>query len=155
MAETFTNEGIDYMMAIFPKNGTNLATSYVGLWTGGSGSPSASSVGTMNTCVLATPTGITEAAFTSYARQSVAAASWGAQAAGSGAASGGRQSTAGQVTFPAAGAAYATAILGFFLATASTAGVSIFVANFDDTTSIATLALGDIVKVTPTFGMVG
>ena len=151
MAETFTHEGIDLIMAIFPKNGTNLATTYCGLWTTGA---TASTVPAAAT-VLSTYTTIGEAAPTSYARQSIAAASWGAQAAGSGAASGGRQSAAGQVSFPAAGAAYATAINGFFICNALAHGseISIFIANFDDTTAIASLALGDIVKVTPTYGM--
>lgn len=151
MAETFSNEGLDFIMGIFPKNGSNLATSYVLLITSGT----ASTLPSHQTAVLANYTTVAEAAFTSYARQSVAAASWGAQAAGTGAASGGRQSTAGQVSFPAAGASYATAINGFGLTNASAHGseIGIFYANFDDTTAIASLALGDIVKVTPTFGL--
>lgn len=150
VAETFSNEGLDLLLAIFPRGGTNLTTCYLGLFTGATASSTP-----LQTAVLSTFTGVAEAAFTSYARQSIAAASWGAQAAGSGAASGGRQSTAGQVSFPAAGAAYATAINGFFLCDLSSHGTEkgIFYANFDDTTAIATLALGDIVKVTPTFGL--
>lgn len=154
MAETFTLEGLDYMMGIFPKNGSNLATSYCGLWTGPG---TASTIGTSVSAVMASYSNITEVTLGtwSYARKSIASASWGAQAAGTGAAAGGRQSTAGQVTFDAATAPYATAINGFLLTTASGHGseVSIFVANFDDTTAIASLAIGDIVKVTPTFGM--
>jgi hypothetical protein len=150
MAETFSNEGLDYLIGIFPKNGTNLATGYLGLFTTGTASTVPA-----QTCVLSTYTGIAEAGFTSYARQSVAAASWGANAAGSGAASGGRQTTASQVSFPAAGASYSTAINGFFFCNASAHGseIGIFYANFDDLTAIASLSLGDIVKVTPTFGL--
>ena len=151
MAETFSNEGLDLLLAIFPRGGTNLTTSYVLLITSGT----ASTLPSHQTAVLSTYTTVAEAAFTSYARQSVAAASWGAQAAGTGAASGGRQSSAAQVSFPAAGASYATAINGFGLCDASGHGSEkgIFYANFDDTTAIASLALGDIVKVTPTFGL--
>lgn len=105
--------------------------------------------------VLATPTGITEAAFTSYARQSIAAASWGTVGAKTMWSQSGRGTTAGQTSFPAAGAAYATAINGYFIASAVSAGVCLAASNFDDTTAIASLALGDIVKVTPTFGLLG
>jgi hypothetical protein len=150
IAENFSIEGIDYLLGIFPKNGTNLPTSYVGLFTGAT---QTTVPGT--SAVLSTFTGVAEAAFTSYARQSVAAASWGANAAGSGAAAGGRQTTAGQVSFPAAGASYGTQINGFLLTNALAHGseIGIFYANFDDGTGIASLALGDIVKVTPTFGL--
>jgi hypothetical protein len=154
VAETFTIEGLDYMLGIFPKNGTNLATSYCGLWTGPG---TASTIGTSVSATLASYTNLTEVPIGnwSYARQSIAGASWGSAGAGSGAAAGGRQCTAGQVTFPAATAASATPINGFFLCDLSTHGSekSIFVANFDDTTAIASLAIGDIVKVTPTFGL--
>lgn len=150
MAEIIPDEGLDYMLAIFPKNGTNLATSYLGLFT----SQTASTVPAAN-MVLAGPTGITEAAFTSYARQSIAAASWGTTGAKTMWSQSGRGTTASQVSFPAAGASSATAINGFFLATASSAGVCLFASNFDDTTAIASLALGDIIKVTPTFGLLG
>lgn len=154
MAETFSIEGLDYMLGIFPKNGTNLATSNCGLWTGPG---TASTIGTSVSATLSTYTNIAEVTLGtwSYARQSIAGASWGAQATGAGAAAGGRQTTAGQVSFPAATATYATAINGFFLCDLSTHGTekSIFIANFDDTTAIASLAIGDIIKVTPTFGL--
>ena len=150
MGETFTNEGMDLIMGVFPKNGTNLANTYVGLFTGPG---TASSVTAMQAAVLATSTNITEASPGGYARQAMAASGWGAQAAGTGAAASGRQSTGAQLSFPAASGAYATAINGFFLANAVSAGISIFVANFDDVTAIASLALGDIVKITPVFGL--
>jgi hypothetical protein len=155
MAEAFSNEGLDLIQGIFPKGGTNLTTTYVLLWTG----PGTASTVTaaMQTSVLSTYTGIAEVPIgtAGYARQSIAAASWGAMAAGAGAAAGGRQTTAGQVSFPAATAAYGTAINGFGLANvaAHSGDVGIFYANFDDVTAIASLALGDIVKVTPTFGL--
>lgn len=148
MAEIIPDEGLDYILAIFPKNGSNLATSYLGLFT----SQTASTVPAANS-VLATPTGVTEAAYTGYARKSIAAASWGAVGAKTIWSQSTRGATAGQVSFDAATAAYATAINGFFLASASSAGVGLFYSNFDDTTAVASLAIGDIIKVTPTFGL--
>jgi hypothetical protein len=148
LAEIIPDEGLDYLLAIFPKNGTNLATAYLGLFT----SQTASTVPAAN-MVLATPTGITEAGYTGYARQSIAAASWGAVGAKTMWAQAGRGTTAGQVSFPAASAIYATPINGFFLATALTGGVCLFVSNFDDVTAVASLAINDIIRVTPTFGL--
>jgi hypothetical protein len=148
VAEIVPDEGLDYILAIFPKNGSNLATSFLGLFT----SQTASTVPAAS-AVLATPTGVTEAAYTGYARQSIAAASWGTIGAKTMWTQSGRGTTAGQVSFPAATAAYATAINGFFLASASTAGIALFYSNFDDTTAVASLAIGDIIKVTPTFGL--
>lgn len=148
MAEIIPDEGLDYILGIFPKNGTNLATSYLLLFT----SQTASTVPAANS-VLATPTGVTEAAYTGYARQSVAAASWGTTAAKTIWSQSARGTTAAQASFPAATAAYATAINGFGLATASSAGVGLFYSNFDDVTAVASLAIGDICRVTPTFGL--
>ena len=151
MAETFTLEGLDLMLTVFPKNGTNLATSHCGLWTGPG---SASTISTSVSAVLSAYTNIAEVTLGTwtYARQSIAGASWGAVAAGAGAAAGGRQTTAGQVTFPAASAPYATAINGFFICDISTHGTekSIFVANFDDTTAVV-VNTNDVIKVTPSW----
>jgi hypothetical protein len=148
LAEVIPDEGLDYILAIFPKNGSNIATTYLGLFT----SQTASTVPAAS-MVLATPTGITEAGYTSYARQSIAAASWGTTGAKTIWSQSARGTTAGQVSFPAATASYSTAINGFFLATASTAGICLFASNFDDTTAVATMAIGDIVRCTPTFGL--
>lgn len=153
MAETFSGEGLDLLLGIFPRGGTNLTTTYLGLFTSGT----ANGVGAAATAVLSTYTGVTEVPIgtAGYTRQSIAAASWGAQAVGAGAAATGRQTTAAQVSFPAATAAFGTPINGFFLCNASAHAteIGIFYANFDDVTAIASLALGDIVKVTPTFGL--
>jgi hypothetical protein len=152
VAEIIPTEGLDYVLNIFPRNGTNLATSYLCLFTG----LTASTV-PAQTAVLATygAAAFGEAAFTSYARQSIAAASWAAPGAGSGNAAGGRQSAAAQVSFPAAGAAYATAITFFGLSSvlAHGAEIGLFYADFDDTTAISSMSLGDIIKVTPTYGL--
>lgn len=150
MAEIVPDEGLDYILSIFPKNGTNLASTWLLLFT----SQTASTV-PASTAVLATETGVTEADFTSYARVEVAAGDWGATGAKTIWTQSARGTTASQQSFPAAGAAYATAINGFGIASASTAGVALMYSNFDDTTAIASLALGDIVRVTPTFGLLG
>lgn len=146
MAEIFPDEGLDYILGVIPKAGTTPATLYLGLFT----SQTASTVPAAN-MVLATPTGITEAGYTSYARVSIASASWGATGAKTSWSQTGRGTTAAQVSCPAAGAAYATAINGFFIATALTGGICIFASNFDDTTAVATMAIGDVIRVTPTF----
>jgi hypothetical protein len=148
MAEIVPDEGLDYLLNVALKGGTPPANTYLGLFT--SQTPSTVPAAGM---VLATPSGITEAAFTSYARQAIAAASWGATGAKTIWSQSARGTTAGQVSMPAAGAAYATAINGFFIASAASAGVCLLASNFDDTTAIASLALGDIVRVTPTYGL--
>jgi hypothetical protein len=148
--EIIPNEGLDYILAIFPKNGTNIATMYLGLFTNATASTTPAA-----TAVLATSTGVTEAAYSGYARVSIAAASWGATGAKTIWSQSARGTTAAEVSFPAATATSATAINGFFLATASTAGTAIFYSNFDDTTAVASLAIGDVIKVTPTFGLLG
>lgn len=152
IAELFPNEGLDLLLGIVPKGGATLATLYLGLWTTG---------GTNNTvpvatAVLATQTGVGEAAYPSYARQAIAASSWGAISTQTvWAQANARACAAAQQTFPAATGAYATAINGFFLSNALSGGVALFYSNFDDTTAIAAMALGDIVKVIPTYGLLG
>lgn len=152
MAEIIPNEGLDLLLGIFPRGGTNLTTAYLALFTGLTASTVPAQTAVLSTYGAAA---FGEAAYTSYARQSIAAASWGAQAAGAGNAAGGRQSSAAQVSFPAATATYAVAITFFGLANASAHGseIAVFYADFDDTTSIASMAIGDVIKVTPTFGL--
>lgn len=150
MAEIIPDEGLDYLVGIVPKGGTSPANLYLLLFTSQTAStvPGASAV-------LSTATGVTEAAYTSYARVAVASGDWGATGAKTIWSQSARGTTASQKSFPAAGAAYATAINGFGLASASTGGVAVFYSNFDDTTAISSLALGDIVRVTPTYGLLG
>lgn len=149
--EIVPDEGLDYLLTLLLKGGTPPTTTYLGLFTSQTATTTPA-----GTAVLATSTGVAEAAFTSYARVAVATADWGAIAAKTiWAQSGARGTTAAQKSFPAAGGAYATAINGFFLATAATGGIALLYSNFDDTTAIASLALGDIVKITPTYGLLG
>ena len=142
MAEIFFDEGLDKFMGIFPKNGTNLASLYIGLFTGLTGStvPARTAVGG------AAPSGITEVTGTSYARQQILAASWGAPSTNGD----GRKITAAEVTFPTAGGTWTRAD-GFFLATHSSSQAGdtlIYASSFDDVTS-ETLAISQILKVTP------
>ena len=143
MAEIFPDEGLDHIMGIWPKNGTNDSTLYIGLFT----SQTASTCPDRDATGGTTPSGWTEATGTAYARQSIAAGSWGAASDNGN----GRKITASQVTFPTVGAGGWGTINGFFIATASASGASdviIFFANFDDTTAI-TPSENDVVKVTP------
>ena len=144
MAEIFTDEGIDKIMGVFPKNGTNVATLYLGLFT----SQTASTVPARTATGGAAPAGWTEAAGAGYARQAVAAAGWGAQSTNGS----GRKSTAAQVTFPTVGAGVNWgAANGFFLATNSASGagdVIIYFANFDAGLA-RSLVEGVTEKVTP------
>lgn len=145
MAEIFPDEGLDAILTVIPKGNSNVAppqTTHMFLFGGGTAStvPASSAViGTMGGSFVET-TG------TSYARQSIAAGSWGAAAAGTG----GRKTTAGQVTFPTVGSGGWGVVNGFGIASASTAGLAYFYANFDDTTAITT-AQNDVIKITPTW----
>jgi hypothetical protein len=145
MAEIFPDEGLDLLMGIVPKNGTNLSNLYIGLFT--SQTPTTTPTRTM---VLATQTGMTEAVGTAYARQAIAAASWGAPSTNGN----GRKITAGQVTFPAVGAGGWGTVNGFFIANALTNGICVFVANFDDGNAVALLQ-NDVIKITPSMQMDG
>lgn len=138
MAEIWPDEGLDLVLAVFPKNGTNAASTYIGLFT----AFTASTVGTSGQ----TRADYTQVSGGAYAHQTIAAASWGATAAGSG----GRKTTAGQVTFPTATAVWGT-VNGFMVLNTSTAaaGSVYMAANFDDTTAV-TINTNDVIKVTPT-----
>lgn len=139
MAEIYPDEGLDIILEIFPRGGTNLTTTYLSLFT----AFTASTVGSSSQGADS----YTEPTFGAYARQSIAAASWGAIAAGTG----GRKTTAAQVTFPTATSNSASATNGFWLANQLSASGDkcIFAANFDDTTAV-TVNTNDIIKVTPT-----
>lgn len=144
MAEIFPNEGLDLILAIVPKNGTNVGTTYAGLFT----TFTASTVGTGGQ----TRSAYTEPSGGAYARQNILAASWAANGTGGGGANEtGRVTAAGQVTFPTATAAWGT-VNGFFIANSSVSaqGALYFAANFDDTTAVV-LNTSDIIKVTPSW----
>jgi len=156
MAEIMPNEGLDYLLGIVPKNGTNLANTYLFLFKGGTAStvPAATAViGTMG----GTFAEVTTTDYPGYARVAVASTDWGAAGADTIWTQTVRAVTAAQKSFAAATSAAtpSAAINGFGLATASTAGVALMYSNFDDTTGVSSLAIGDIIRVTPKFGFLG
>jgi len=154
--EIFPDEGLDYLLGITPKNGTNLANTYCGLFTNmtASTTPAASAI-------LSSQTGVTEVSgggAWGYTRVVHAASAWGAAGTATiWGQAGARRVVGAQLTFTAATAAYAAPINGFFMAATSglATGPALFYSNFDDTTAIASLSLGDIIKVTPTWGLLG
>lgn len=148
MAAIIPTEGRDHLLGLVPQGGTSPTELFLFLFT----SQTATTVPDA-TAVLATPTGVTETDYPGYARVSVAAADWGAPATETlWDVTDARVVTAAQKTFPAATGAYSTAINGFGLATALTGGIAVYYSNFTDTTAIASLALGDTIRVTPKFG---
>ncbi len=149
MANIYVDEGLDAILGVFPKNGTNFSTLYMGLFT----SQTATTVPARSATSGAVPSGWTEASGTNYARQAVAAGDWGVPVTDST----GRKVTAAQVTYPAAGSGGWGIVNGFFLATQSAAGVGdkiIHFANFDDDTAV-TVNAGDILKITPSITVLG
>jgi len=148
--EIFPNEGLAYLLGIVPKGGTSPANLYLGLFT----SQTASTVITAAQTLAAN---ITEPGYTNYARVAVASSDWGSVTSGDTVWSQTPVSSveASQKSFAAAGTVQSSAINGFFLASALTGGVCVFASNFVDTTAIASLALGDVVKITPKFAFGG
>lgn len=138
MAEIYPVEGLDAILAVFPKNGSNYSQLWMGLFT----SQTATTVVTRAQTLAGN---ITEPSGGAYVRQSIASSSWGSPQDDTTA---GRKVVAGQVTFPTATATWGT-VNGFFLSTLSASGVCVFQANFDDLTAIVVNS-ADVVKVTPT-----
>jgi hypothetical protein len=157
MTDIIPNEGRDYRLNIFPKNGTNAATLYLFLFKVGSATTVPAVTATIGT-MGGTFAEVTTTDYPGYARVAIPAADWGeittetiwdvVDA---------RVVTAAQKSFAAATSAATPSlpINGFGIASASTAGVAVYYSNFDDTTGIASLAIGDIVRVTPKFGQAG
>lgn len=138
------------MLSMVPKAATPPATLYVGLFVGASETappPSAA--------VLSTYTDVAEAAYDGYVRQPLTASQWGAIGAKTTWGQTGRGTTGAQVAFPAATAPYETQINGFFLATEVGHGaeIGLWYSNFDDEVGIAAMAIGDIIKITPTWSL--
>jgi hypothetical protein len=141
MAYMLPDVGLDIVLGQFPKNATRLTSVDLFLFT----SHTASTVITH----AQTGTSITETSYTNYTRQSLATATWGAAAEYS--TTLGRMTTYPQVTFPTVGATGAV-LNGFGLTTTGAPGAANIIgqANFDDLTAV-TVALNDIIKVTPSF----
>jgi hypothetical protein len=140
MSEIYPDEGLDFSMAIFPKNGANIATLYLGLFT----SQTPTTVPARGALLANAGSDWTEVSGTGYARISLAAASWGAQ----GTSGSGRKSIYPQQTFTAGGAW--TVANGFFIATTvDNTGKAICFANFDSGVARTLQVSGDTLKVTP------
>jgi hypothetical protein len=139
MAAMCPDEGLDLILGQFPFNTAKYTSPLnLALFT----SQTASTVITHAQAFA----NITETTYTSYARQSLAAATWGAAAERP--TNLGRQQTYPQVTFPTVGASGAT-INGFYI-TNNGHTICIGQANFDDVTAVVLLT-NDVIKVTPTF----
>lgn len=152
MADRVPTEGLDYIVNVLLKNGGSPANLYLFLFKGGSASTvpgAAATIGTMGGGFSE----INTTDYPGYARVAVAVADWGAIGDQTIWTATYRGAAASQKSFAAATSAGASAINGFGLASASTAGVAIYYSNFDDATAIPILALGDIVRVTPRFGL--
>jgi len=158
MADIFPDEGLDALLAIVPKNGSNVANMFMGLFTAAGGTSVPASNATLAGLAGAGTAGFAEISTTlwsTYTRQTHVSGSWGAQGASVVWTTTGRIVTGGQLAFPAPSSPYAPAlpIAGFFLASLFSGGVAYYYSNFSDTTAIASLAIGDLVKVTPSFGL--
>lgn len=142
-AELFPDEGLDFLIGVAPrKTNTFPDPAFLFLFT----SQTASTVPARG-AVLATATGVTEVSGGGYARASIAASNWPAPAtSGSG-----RRSTVADpgISFAESTGAFSNPVNGFGLATASTAGVAIFYANFDQLAAVTVNAAGYTIRVPP------
>lgn len=156
MAEIFPNEGLDYLLGIVPKGGTSPSNLYLFLFKGGTASTVPAATATIGT-MGGTFAEVTTTDYPGYARVAVASSDWGSAGADTIWSQSVRAVTAAQKSFAAATSAATPSanINGFGLASASTAGVAVYYSNFDDTTGVTALALGDIIRVTPKFGLGG
>jgi hypothetical protein len=167
MAENFTDEGLDRLLGMMPRNVTAIDTTLylAAITTAGyvtrSPDTALTTAGVPNrTTVWATHYGTTAAASPNgaggepaigtgaYARKSVLSTDWGVPATNGN----GRRSTAALQNFPASTAAWsAQTVVGFALVTAASAGsgVAYYYANFDDASSVQINAAGITLQVTP------
>ena len=142
MAQMCPDEGLDLWLGQFPKDTTKYTSPLnLNLFT----SQTASTVITHAQTIA----NITEATYTNYANQDLAAATWGALAERP--TNLGRQTTYPQVTFPTVGASGNT-INGFYISNNGHTALFPGQANFDDTTAVVLLT-NDVIKVTPTIAL--
>jgi hypothetical protein len=167
MAENFSDEGLDRLLGMMPRNVTPIdVTLYLAAittagWVIRSPDTPNSTTGVPNRLtVWATHYQTTAGASVNgaggeptigtgaYARKSVAAADWGVPATNGS----GRRSTAALQNFPASTAAWSNQnVIGFALVTSASAGsgVAYYYANFDDASTVAINAAGITLQVTP------
>ena len=153
-------EGLDALMAVVPKNGTNYSSLYLGLFTtswstiqgyGLTNIAVTLNGGTYPVTELASATGYTT-------RPTLSAASWGAQAAGTVTIGANtinvRQSTYPTVTITNTSGSTWTGVNGIFVATSATVGSAsptttvLWYAPFSDGSTV-TLANNDSIAITP------
>lgn len=144
MAENFTDEGLDYIMSVIYKGGTQDTTLYAGLFT----SQTASTVPARTATGGAAPSGWTEQTASSgtYARIAIATGDWGAPATNG---SGRRIVLSAAKAFT--GFVSAAPANGFFIATNSASGAGdtiIYFANFDSGVSRSNATTSDTINVT-------
>lgn len=144
MAETHTDEGLDYMLGVLFKGGTVDSSLYVGLFT----SQTATTVPARTATGGASPSGWTEMTASSgtYARIAIATGDWGAAATNG---SGRRISLSAAKQFT--GFVSSAAANGFFVATNATSGVGdtvLFFANFDSGAARSLASVSDTLDVT-------
>jgi len=151
--EIFPDEGLDALLGYVPKGGATPAAMYCGLFW----SPSNATAVPAASAVLSSQTGVGEVTGWGYARVIHNASAWGVAGAKTIWGQSARGVLGAQLSFASASATYSVPIVGFFLSTGTGFGTgpAIFYSNFDDSTAIASLSAGDIIKVTPTFGLLG
>lgn len=145
MAETFTDEGLDYILNTLFRGGAVDTTLFVGLFT----SQTATTVPARSSTGGATPSGWVEMTASSgtYARIALATGDWGAPATNG---SGRRITTSAAKTFT--GFVSSSSATGFFIAThaASAAGDTILCfANFDSGVARMLATTSDQLLLTP------
>lgn len=144
MAETFTDEGLDYCLGVVFDALAQDTTLHVGLFT----SQTASTVPARTTTGGAVPSGFTEMVASSgtYARVAISAGAWGSPSTvGSG-----RKISAPQATFT--GFVGAAAANGFFIATNAASGAGDIIlcfANFDSAVARTFATIADQLLLTP------
>lgn len=138
-AEVAPDEGLDVVLGIFPKGGSNLSTTYLCLFT----TFTATTVGATSSVA----DNYTEPTDSAYVRVAIPSTDWGSAAAGTG----GRKVTCAQKSMPAANGNYGSAVNGYWLAnqSSSTGDKCLGAANFDE--GAATPQAGDVLRVTPTW----
>lgn len=145
MAERWPTEGLDHALAVLTGNTAAPTALYMGWFK----SQTASTVPAAN-AVLSTQTGVTECAYTGYARVQIDPGEWAAAVAL--AAGTGRRRFASEQQLPqaSAGATQETAN-GFFISPSSSGGVALYYSNFDE--GAASIGEGDTPYGTPWLGL--
>lgn len=156
-------EGLDALMSVVPKNGTNYANLYLGLFTTSWSTVQGYGLTNINVTLNTGTYPVTElASATGYtARTTLAAGSWGAQTAGTVTIGSNtvnvRQSTYPAVTITNSSGSTWTGVNGIFVATSATVGQAsgagttvLWYAPFSDSSTV-TLANGDSLTITPTW----